>query len=135
MEIKPYKYRVFDLDFSAPVEVYRNVNRKGVSYSIRQSGYVVAHGTDIHLVNAEFVVQEGGRKRVKKSGKKNVHAWVRGEIVQAQPVDEDDRTYQIEYNPKKNKAFMRKDTKKEIKAAPYVMLTSKGVYGNNSVNL
>ncbi len=62
-----------------PIEVYRNLNRKpGVWYSIRQDGVVVGHARAISLSGCEFVVQDGGRKRALREGRKNVHAFVRG---------------------------------------------------------
>ena len=133
--IIPYKNRMDDLEFGAPVEVYRNVNKKGVVYSIRQFGYVVAHATEVILLNAEFIVKESGRKRVKKTGRKNVHAWVRGDIVKAMVKPEKGRLRaKVTYNPKKNDTFVTKGDKLIIKTAPLVILNQEGVFVDSSVN-
>lgn len=134
--ITPYWNRAFDLDESQTVEVYRNVNKKGVTYSIRQNGYVVAHATAVTLLNAEFVVQKAGNKRVKKTGKKNVHAWIRGDLVEKlEPSEASNLTQRVVYNPKKNDSFIVKRGKTPIKYAPCVVLNGEGVWIDDSVNL
>lgn len=144
--ITPYQYREIDPD--ARVEVYRNVNKgknakkakkakegkQTVTYSIRQFGYVVAHATEVNLVNVEFVVKQPGRKRVKKTGIKNVHAFVRGELVRSRgPAS--GHQFQVVYNPKRYREFRRQDLKKPIKEAKFVILGQKGVWADNYVNL
>ena len=39
--ITPYKSR--EIDYSTPVKIYRNLNKKGKVYSIQQNGLVVGH--------------------------------------------------------------------------------------------
>lgn len=136
-EIVPYKNRVYDLDYKQPVEVYRNTNRKGVTYSIRQGGYVVAHATELHLLNAEFIVNKYGNTKVRTTGKKNVHAWVRGELVKKGLVQSENSNLQarVLYNPKYNETFVTKKNKKPIQYAPAVILNSEGVFVDDSVNL
>lgn len=130
--ITPYQYREIDPD--ARVEVYRNVTKKGVVYSIRQFGYVVAHAIEVNIVNAEFVVKQSGRKRVKKTGTKNVHAFVRGELIRSRgPIS--GHQFQVVYNPKRYREFRRMDLRKPIKEAKFVVLGQEGVWANNYVNL
>lgn len=132
--IVPYKNRMYDLNFDDPVEVYRNVNKKGVWYTIRQRDYVVAHADEVNLINAEFIVQPAGQKKVKKTGVKNVHAWVRGEIIKVRG-ESDSKPFQVKYNPKKMKTFQRMDTKKPIKFANFVVLRKEGVFADNTANM
>lgn len=65
------------------VEVYRNLNRSGVAYSLRRrdTGRVVAYAGEVVVVGASFTVQDGGRRRARAQGRRNVHAWVRGRLV------------------------------------------------------
>lgn len=134
--ITPYRNRMFNLDYRQPVDVYRNVNKKGVTYSIRQGGYVVAHATEVILLNAEFVVKEAGQKRVRKTKTKNVHAWVRGELVKKlEPSDNNKLRAKVTYNPKKNDTFVLKNNKLTIKNAALVILNGKGVFVDNSVGM
>ena len=132
--IVPYKNRMYDLNFDDPVEVYRNVNKKGVWYTIRQQGYVVAHADEVNLINAEFVVQPAGQKKVKKTGIKNVHAWIKGEIIKVRG-EQNSRPFQVKYNPKKMKTFTRSDTGKSIRHANFVVLSKEGVFADNTVNM
>ena len=60
------------------VEVYKNLRKQ--CYSIRHKGKVVGYALVIAMSNVDFVVQQGGRKRVLESGQKNVHAFLRGDI-------------------------------------------------------
>lgn len=81
-----YSYRGRTADLSRPVEVYRNLRGfrlpgPGPWYSIRQGGRVVGHAKAMMLQDAEFVVQEVGRQRVLRTGRKNVHAFIRGALV------------------------------------------------------
>lgn len=70
--------------FGELVEVYRNLNRRdGVWFSVRcaVSGRVLGHCRAITLERVRLVVGEAGRQRVLATGRKNVHAWVRGELA------------------------------------------------------
>lgn len=78
--IYPYKNRVINYD--NPVYIYRNLNSKALSYSIRQKGLVVAHTDAVAIRDAEFIVSEKGKARVQKEKKKNVHAFIKGLIAQ-----------------------------------------------------
>lgn len=76
--ITPYKSRI--LDPLKPVQVYRCLNRKGVVFSIRQNGLVVAHGSNFHLRNVTFKINEKGKQRCIESGNREVHAYACGFI-------------------------------------------------------
>jgi len=41
---------------------------------------VVGHPDRVHLTNVKFVVREAGRQRVLKEKRKNVHAWIEGDL-------------------------------------------------------
>jgi len=71
------------------VDVYRNL-RPGYGtpcWSIRdpKSGRVLGHATDLELEDPTFIVSAAGRERVRREGRKNVHAVVRGTLVAASP--------------------------------------------------
>lgn len=64
-------------------DVYYNFNRK--VFSIRAGegphrGRVVAHEDKVTVWGARFHVSAAGRERVLRQKRKNVHAWVRGEV-------------------------------------------------------
>jgi len=88
------------------VDVYFNVTRK--VFSIRQDGIVIAHRSNLFLTHSKFIVRESGQKRVRETGHKNVHAFVRGMWDQ-----KDYRTFKdlllwrrVSYNPKRDNFFM-----------------------------
>jgi len=70
----PFKNRT--IDRKQPVEVYRNLHRGG--YSIRQDGLVVAHSKDIVIKDCTFHIRSSAHKLFKKTGERNVHAFVKG---------------------------------------------------------
>ena len=70
------------------VEVYRNLHKK--CFSIRRKGRVVEYlydgglhhrGVELYIINAKFVVQPGGKERVRREKRKNVHAFIRGTVM------------------------------------------------------
>lgn len=73
------------INYKKPVLVYRNLHasRKGKRpmYSIRQGGRTVAIRPRVLLSNVKFVVREGGRQKVLREKRKNVHAFAKGFLV------------------------------------------------------
>jgi hypothetical protein len=76
MIIQKYKNR--EVDFSAPVDMYRCLNRSGFCFSLRQRGKVVGHTTDVVIKNCTLVVNRSGKNKALKTQQRNVHAFVRG---------------------------------------------------------
>jgi len=63
------------------VEVYFNLHKRVFSVRSCRTGRVIDHTKHVHIVNPKFVVREGGRQRVLRERKKNVHAFVRGNLT------------------------------------------------------
>ena len=63
------------------VEVYFNLHKKTFSVRSCRTGRVIHHTDKVHIANPEFVVRKAGRERVLREGKKNVHAFVRGDVT------------------------------------------------------
>lgn len=61
-------------------EIYWNLHRR--KFSIRQDGRVIGHVDSINAFETRLVVQPAGRERVRRTGKKNVHAFVRARYVE-----------------------------------------------------
>ena len=57
------------------VEVYYNSHLEMLSIRCAKHKRVLGHAYQMYLRNPSFVVQPGGRDRVRKENKKNVHAW------------------------------------------------------------
>lgn len=59
-------------------EVYFNLHKHCLSMRELKRGARVEHVTAVILDHVNFVVQPAGRERVRREGRKNVHAFVRG---------------------------------------------------------
>lgn len=130
------RYKGRRINYKRPVLLYRNVRRvKGRWYSIRQNGLVVAHATRLCLKDCRFLINEAGRKQMKKRGEKTVHAFIEGVITgsgmgctakdaqEALPV-------KVAYDPKKDERFHSEGFTRdfEIKSAEFVAISERGVF-------
>jgi hypothetical protein len=88
------------------VNVYWNVPKK--CWSVRQGGRVVGHAHYISLRDVTWRVQASGRERVRREGKKNVHAYASGRVTDLVVFDGSEMP--VRYNPKKLETFMAGDT-------------------------
>jgi hypothetical protein len=57
-------------------QVYFNLHKR--LFSVQQSGKVYAHADGVLLENARFNVAKAGQRKVRETGRKNVHARVSG---------------------------------------------------------
>ncbi len=62
------------------VEVYYNTHRGRLSVRDAKTKKVFAHTHMVYLENVSFTVQPAGRDKVRRTNRKNVHAWVRGTV-------------------------------------------------------
>jgi hypothetical protein len=104
------------------IRVYRNLNTGTLSAQEKVGGSwkVTDHPNRVKLKNAKFMVNQGGRQRVIKSGQKNVHAYIQGELVGSGSVSGD----KVVYDPYKMDSFKAKG--KKIKKAKEVSVDSSG---------
>ena len=104
------------------VEVYFNLHKKTFSVRSCRTGRVIHHTDKVHIANPEFVVRKAGRERVLREGKKNVHAFVRGDVtffnlMYHPPLDT------LTYNPYKYASFVDKQTEEPVYNASRAWLT------------
>lgn len=111
------------LDPSKPVQVYRNLRKK--CYSVRQSGRVVDHVHSLYLRDTKFVVQPAGRERVRREGRKNVHAYIQGIIVPELEWIKQPRA--VFYDPYKFDTFVDGMTWEPVHSASRVLISDIGV--------
>ena len=107
-------------------DVYWNLHED--CYSIRVKGKVVQHARQLIVENPTFVVQPAGRKRVLETRRKNVHAFVRGDVtvVRHQP-RRPAGSVSVTYNPYESDAFVRRDDGSKIgEASQAVLRTERG---------
>jgi hypothetical protein len=114
------------------VEVYRNLHNGLMS--VREAhGLVLTHEDVVFVRDASFVVQPAGRERVLREKRKNVHAFVRGDLAgfsAGSLTGFDDYTSwkQATYNPYKCSTFVDKTTGEPLHSANKVVVTTRGVF-------
>jgi hypothetical protein len=67
-----------------PVRVFRNLTKRCLSIQARLPGRgwrTIAHASKLSLSSPTFKVSEAGRLRGLKTGRKQVHAWVYGDLT------------------------------------------------------
>ena len=93
------------------VEVYFNLHKKLFSVRDCKTGRVIKHTNDITILDPKFVVRKAGRERVLRERKKNVHAFVRGELMGYEDMAHAPELYSsVTYNPYKYSSFVNKHT-------------------------
>lgn len=70
------------------VEVYKNITKNTFSIRSKASQRVVLHGDVVVLSKVYPVVREGGRQRVLREKKKNVHAFLSGILMDYGPISD-----------------------------------------------
>ena len=108
------------IDYDKRLYVYWNIQKK--MWSVRQSGKVLTHTSLIFLKDCRFLVGKAGQARVRREGKKNVHAGVSGYPVDY-VVGIPGKAKEITYNPYKHKTFVDKKTGRAVKVSDYAVLT------------
>jgi hypothetical protein len=103
------------------VDIYWNLHKK--IWSIRHNGIVIEHLDNVFVEDVSFVVQPAGRRKVRKTRRKNVHAFVRGEIADKFEINNLQR---VRYNPYQHTSFVDAETSKPIHSASQVFLSEEG---------
>ena len=82
------------------IRAYYNLHRKCFSVQDYQTGLVGEHTDKLFVTNAMFVVRESGNKKVKREGRKNVHAFVNGIRSEfKQGMMPEFASYKVRYDP------------------------------------
>ncbi len=94
------------------VDVYRNLNRKGLWFSIRdrKTGLVskridLKAGDTLAIENPSFIVSKAGRERVRREKRKNVHATIRGKPITEFTIS-GLQEWRVKYDPYKHETFI-----------------------------
>jgi len=99
------------------VMVYYNLHKK--TFSVQYKGRIILYADYVKLGNVEFRVREGGKEKVRQEMRKNVHAFVIGDLLdycqypcENMPPETNDKV--ITYNPYKYDSFVKKDTEEPV---------------------
>ena len=109
------------------VDVYFNLHKK--TLRIRHNGKVVCHSDNAKILNPTFVVSEAGRQRVLREKRKNVHAYVRGELDGFENNSDNsvDDLQTITYNPYKYSTFVKKIDESVVKTAKVAYISKRNI--------
>ena len=114
----------------ARFEVYKNLHKDCWSLRSVKTGLVERHEDAVHITNADFVVQQAGRAKVLRTGRKNVHAMIRGELNSGDVfAGEGWRAIwnrRVAYNPYKAGYFYDVETGLPVTLSPNVVLDANG---------
>jgi hypothetical protein len=117
------------------VDVYYNLHKNRLSVKSREPlsyGKVINHVDTILLYDCTFVVQKAGRKRVLKEKRKNVHAFVRGNICSKDMIIKyTDSCRTVRYNPYLYDSFVYEDSEEPVKKADLVAIVGKKIIAYN----
>ena len=109
------------------VEVYFNLHKRVWSVRSCETGRVIGHFEFVALKNVQWVVRPAGREKVRREGRKNVHAFARGLLwVQGARQLSPSRLEGWEaltYNPYKHETFVDKASGDPVQASDWAWMT------------
>ena len=123
------------------VSIYRNLHNGLISIKSASSGLVLGHAKSVDIAWADFVVYEAGRQRVLRDKQKNVHAYVKGLLLNTSgfkpykgrsigPVygalDTIHKATVVSYNPYKAPHFVIKGTSDKVSKASLCIVSHDG---------
>ena len=128
--IKPLVNPDYPLLKGIRVDVYYNLHKK--TFSIRCKGRVIAHRDRVTIKNPEYIVGEKGRQRVLNERSKNVHAFVRGTLMDNASlehwIDSFDMmniAFKVKYNPYVHDTFVTAFDGEPIHKSEWAVLSKK----------
>jgi len=111
------------------VMVYYNLHKH--TFSVSYQGKVIMHADYVKLGDVEFRVRKGGKEKVRGEQRKNVHAFVIGNLLEyceysCENLPEEPNDMIVTYDPYKYDSFVIKSTKEPVFGAEEVdMINSK----------
>lgn len=116
------------INYGYIAKAYRNLNRRGVVWSIlnKSTGLVDQYANNVFLSNVEFKVSKAGQTRVRKEKRKNVHAFITGNILNTKP--RNIKWLKATYNPYKDEGFHLIENNTILTKVKYAMLCKSGLY-------
>lgn len=105
------------------VMVYYNLHKH--TFSVTFDGKVIMHADFVKLSDVEFRVRKGGKQKVRDEKRKNVHAFVIGNLEDfcqypCPNIPEEPSNIVITYNPYKHDTFVYKGTNEPVYHADMV---------------
>lgn len=116
-----------NINFAKPVQVYRNLNKPGVQFSVRQGGKVRCYVDSVVLIDARFKHATGKKLAEVRSGARQVCQWISGTIAtDATWTTTDASLTRVSCDPKVSDGFTVNGS--QIDSAEFVALSSNGCF-------
>ena len=113
-----------NIDLSKPVQVYRNLNKPGCQFSVRQAGRVRCYVESIVLQDVRFKHASGKQLEAVRTGPRQVCQWITGIVSDAiVPADELTR---VSCDPKTADGFTTGN--EPIDRAAFCMVSKSGCF-------
>jgi len=116
------------------VDVYFNLHKKCWSVRDRKSRLVIAHAAQVVLSDVTFRVSAAGNARVRREGKKNVHAFARGTVVSIGTLFTIEGSVGVTYNPYKYTTFVNADNERPVYGARLAGFSGRSVQALDTVS-
>jgi len=105
------------------VMVYYNLHKH--TFSVTYNSKVIMHADYVKLHDVEFRVRQGGKEKVRGEKRKNVHAFVIGDLVDycvypCDTIPQEPTDKIVTYDPYKYDSFVYKGTKEPVYKAKEV---------------
>lgn len=107
------------------IRIYRNLHKPGVVYSVLQDGKVVGYVDSIGLYGVKFIVSAAGRDRVRREGRKIVHAFLEGYV--GGPYLYPEFCSKARYNPHRDDSFVDAETGEALDRCRWAAVDVTGV--------
>ncbi len=119
------------IDPRQPVRIYWNFKHR--CYSIFQGGAVRASARAVHLSDVEFRVREAARQRMVREGRKIVHAYAIGRLVDHVHPDDARRLAPfsgapVSYDPYRHESFVYSDSQEAVHHVTAARFDESGVH-------
>lgn len=113
--------------YSQPVRVYWNLHKKCYSIQDVATGKVVDHRIALTMADVRFVVRNGGKERVRREGRKNVHAFIVGRVTLMKGTAcITQGAKKVTYNPYKHDSFVTYEEQTPVTDAHLVTMGAWG---------
>ena len=95
----------------------------------RKKGRLICHSSGLMLVDAKFIVQPAGNKRVRAEKQKNVHAFIEGDWFELPKRSSVEMMGKVAYNPYSDTRFILSHDGQEVMEASEAHLMPREVEG------
>lgn len=103
------------------VQVYRNLHNglwSVVALEGPAKGRVIAHKSDFIIEECSYSVQPAGNAKVRRTGRKNVHAFIRGRVPSEMMVMHERNQRRVTYNPYRHRGFVDRADARTLEGTP-----------------